>query len=40
VDTNGQAAAGVAQSVKFVDGAITVSIDGNDVSPDHITGVR
>jgi flagellar basal-body rod modification protein FlgD len=40
VDASGQAAEGVAQNVKFADGTITVSIDGNDVSPDHITGVR
>jgi len=40
VDASGQAAQGVAQSVSFDDGTISVSIDGNDVAPDHITGVR
>lgn len=40
VDDSGQAAKGVAQGVTFEDGKISVSIDGNDVAPDHITGVR
>jgi len=40
VDASGRAAQGVAQSVSFDDGTISVSIDGNDVAPDHITGVR
>jgi flagellar basal-body rod modification protein FlgD len=40
VDASGQAAQGIAQSVQFDDGTISVSIDGNDVPPDHITGVR
>jgi flagellar basal-body rod modification protein FlgD len=40
VDASGQAAQGVAQSVKFDDGTISVAINGDDVSPDHITGVR
>jgi flagellar basal-body rod modification protein FlgD len=40
VDASGQAAQGVAQSVRFEDGTISISVDGNDVAPDHITGVR
>jgi flagellar basal-body rod modification protein FlgD len=40
VDADGQTTQGVAQSVGFADGKISVKIDGNDVAPDHITGVR
>ena len=40
LDADGHAAQGVAQRVAFANGKITVSIDGNDVAPDHITGVQ
>jgi flagellar basal-body rod modification protein FlgD len=40
VDANGQPAEGVATSVAFADGKITVKVGDVDVSPNQITGVR